>query len=177
MQQGRAGTCVSHQHAEPVKSRGVISDQLIEFSHYYEKQAYPDRLRRIVYRYIDTKGKEEEITVITNNQKLAASTIAALYKGRWEIETFFRWIKQNLKIKTFIGTSQNAVMTQVWVAMILYLLLSFIKYQTRFKASITELLRILREVILETSNLIEYLRTTWEHIMEKRLKPVQLSLL
>jgi hypothetical protein len=165
------------QHAEPVGSRGIISDELIEFTNHYEKQAYPDRLRRITYRYIDTKGKEQIITVITNNMKLAASTIAALYKGRWEIETFFRWIKQNLKIKTFIGTSENAVMTQVWVALILYLLLSFIKYQTRFKASITELLRIIREILLNKENLIEYLRTNWDNLMESRRQPVQLSFL
>jgi hypothetical protein len=165
------------QHAEPVDSRGIISDELIEFTNYYEKKAYPDRLRRITYRYIDTNGKEDVITVITNSMKLAASTIAALYKGRWEIETFFRWIKQNLKIKTFIGTSENAVMTQVWVALILYLLLSFIKYQTRFKASITELLRIIREVLLNKVSLIEYLRTTWDKLMEGRRRPVQLSFL
>jgi transposase len=108
---------------------------------------------------------------------LAASTITALYKGRWEIETFFRWIKQNLRIKSFIGTSENAAMTQVWVAMILYLLLSFIKYQTRFAASITELLRIIREVLLETTSLIEYLRINWTQLIEKRQKPVRLSFL
>jgi len=165
------------QHAEPVVSRGILSYELIEFTNYYEKQAYPALLRCITYRYVDTKGKEETITVITNNMRLAASTIAALYKGRWEIEKFFRWIKQNLKIKTFIGTSENAVMTQVWVALILYLLLSFIKFQTRFKASITELLRIIREVLLNKENLIEYLRTTWDKLFERQRRPVQLSFL
>jgi len=100
--------------------------------------------------------------------KLAASTIAALYKGRWEIEKFFRWIKQNLKNQDFHWKlAENSVMTQVWVALILYLLLSFIKYQTRFKASITELLRIIREVLLNKVNLIEYLRTTWEKLYGK----------
>jgi hypothetical protein len=165
------------QHAEPVKSRGIISDELIEFSNYYEKEAYPQVLRRITYRYTDTKGKEEIVTVITNNMTLAASTIAALYKGRWEIETFFRWIKQNLRIKTFVGTSENAVMTQVWVAMILYLLLTFIKYQTRFSASITELLRIMREVLLEIKSFIEYLRVNWSELIEKRKNDIQLSFL
>jgi hypothetical protein len=165
------------QHAEPVTSRGIISDELVEFSNYYERIDYPHRLRLITYRYTDTKGKEEVVTVITNSMTLAASTIAALYKGRWEIETFFRWIKQNLRIKSFIGTSENAVMTQVWVAMILYLLLSFIKYQTRFAASITELLRIIREVLLETTSLIEYLRMNWNQLIEIRQKPVQLSFL
>lgn len=165
------------QHAEPVESRGIISDELVEFSNYYERIAYPRQLRLITYRYTDTKGEKEVVRVITNSMTLAASTIAALYKGRWEIETFFRWIKQNLRIKSFIGTSENAVMTQVWVAMILYLLLSFIKYQTRFAASITELLRIIREVLLETTSLIEYLRINWTQLIEKRQKPVQMSFL
>jgi hypothetical protein len=75
----------------------------------------------------------------------------------------------------YIITSENAVMTQVWVAMILYLLLSFIKYQTRFKPSITELLRIIREVLLETTSLLEYLRMNWNQLMENRTKPIQLS--
>jgi hypothetical protein len=165
------------QHAEPVKSRGIISDELIEFTNFYQKKAYPHYLRRITYSYIDTKGNEQIITVITNNMKHAASTIADLYKGRWEIETFFRWIKQNLRIKSFVGTSENAVMTQVWIAMMLYLLLTFIKYQTRFTATITDLLRIFREVLLETKSIIEYLRTNWEKFIENRKKPIQLSFL
>jgi len=164
-------------HAEPVKNRGIISDELIEFTGFYQEKAYPAPLRRITYSYIDTKGAAQIITVITNNMKHAASTIAALYKGRWEIETFFRWIKQNLRIKSFVGTSENAVMTQVWIAMILYLLLTFIKYQTRFRATITELLRIFREVLLETRSIIEYLRTNWEELIENRARPIQLSLL
>lgn len=165
------------QHTEPVKSRGIIADELIEFKNHYEKMAYPGILRRIMYSYVDTKGTDQVITVITNDLRHAASTIAALYKGRWEIETFFRWIKQNLRIKSFVGTSENAVMTQVWVAMILYLLLIFIKYQTRFKASITELLRIFREVLLETNSIIDYLRTNWEQLVEFQRKPVQLAFL
>lgn len=165
------------QHAEPVSNRGIIRDELIKFTNFYEKKAYPKPLRRITYRYTDDKGKEQIITVITNNMKHAASTIASLYKGRWEIETFFRWIKQNLRIKSFIGTSENAVMTQVWVAMILYLLLTFIKFQTRFKASITELLRIFREVLLEKKSIIEYLRMNWAELFVFRQKHVQLSFL
>lgn len=165
------------QHAEPVENRGIISDEIIEFTNHYEKMAYPECLRRVTYKYTDTNGKEEIITVITNDFKLAASTIASLYKGRWEIETFFRWIKQNLRIKSFLGTSENAVMTQVWAAMILYLMLSFIKYQTRFSATITELMRIFREVLLERSSLIEYLRTTWSQLIQNRKISYQLSFL
>ncbi|HEX9060735.1 MAG TPA: IS4 family transposase [Clostridia bacterium] len=165
------------QHKKPVESRGIISDELIELTNFYQSEDYPEPLRRIEYHYIDDKGQIQIITVLTNNLNLAASTIAALYKGRWEIETFFRWIKQNLRIKTFIGTSENAVMTQVWVAMILYLLLSFIKFQTRFKASLSELLRIFREVLLETNSFIEYFRTNWDIFVKKKQTPTQLSLL
>lgn len=165
------------QHAEPVDSKGIMFDDLIELSNTYQAQKYPERLRRITYRYVDTKGTVQVVTVITNNFKLAASTIAALYKGRWEIETFFRWIKQNLRIKTFVGTSENAVMTQVWIAMILYLLLSFIKYQARVTSTLTELLRIIREVLLETSSLIDYLRTTADKLLAERRKPLQLAFL
>ena len=165
------------QHKETVKSRGIISDDLIDFSNFYQAEDYPEPLRRITYSYVNTKGELQTITVITNNLKLAASTIASLYKGRWDIETFFRWIKQNLKVKTFIGTSSNAVMTQVWVAMILYLLLSFIKFQTRFKSTLSDLLRIIREVMLESKSLIEYLRLNWDSFFENRKIPVQLSFL
>ena len=165
------------QHKEPVKSRGVLSDDLIKFSNFYQAEEYPEPLRMITYRYINSKKELQTITVITNNLTLAASTIAQLYKGRWDIETFFRWIKQNLRIKTFIGTSPNAVMTQVWVAMILYLLLSFIKFQTRFQSSLSDLLRIVREIILEKKSLIEYLRLNWEIFFEKQMTPVPLSFL
>lgn len=164
------------QHKAPNKNRRIISDTIIEFSNYYQKGDYPQQLRLIRYWYIDKNGNTREKEVLTNDFKHAASTIAALYKGRWDIETFFKWIKQNLKIKTFIGTSENAVMTQVWVAMILYLLLSFIKYQTRFTAPLSDLLRIIKEVLLEKKNLIEYLRFNWEQFIQIRGAPIQLTL-
>ena len=159
----------------PVRNRRILSDELIELTGCYGQRHYPQPLRLIRYQYQDKDKDWREVAVITNNLDLAASTIAALYKGRWEIEKFFRWIKQNLRIKTFIGTSENAVMTQVWVAMILYLLLSFIKYQTRFKAPLSELLRIVREVALETRSLIDYLRINWSQFCELRRRPVQLT--
>jgi hypothetical protein len=152
------------QHAAPKKRLGILLDQLIEFTNYYEQKSYPQNIRLIRYRYIDTKGNEQEIEVLTNNMTLAATTIAGLYKGRWEIETFFRWIKQNLKIKTFYGTSENAVMTQVWVAIILYLLLSYIKYQTRYGYSMLELLRVIRERLLGFESLLELLRVNYERL-------------
>jgi hypothetical protein len=163
------------QHEKPNKKRGILSDQVIEFTNFYEQKSYPERIRLIRYRYIDTKGQEQEIEVLTNNMKLAASTIAGLYKGRWEIESFFRWIKQNLKIKSFYGTSENAVMTQVWVAMILYLLLSFIKFQTRYGYSMLELLRVIRERVLGFESLLELLRVNYERLKSHRSFGVQMA--
>jgi hypothetical protein len=155
---------VAGQHAEPNEKRGILSDKRIVFKNYYEQRAYPQELRLIRYWYINTKGEKQEMEVLTNNMNLAASTISGLYKGRWEIETFFRWIKQNLKIKTFYGTSENAVMTQVWVALILYLLLSFIKFQTRYGYSMLELLRVIRERILGFESILELLRVNYERL-------------
>jgi len=105
---------------EVPKNKGVIKDQTIRLTGSKPKRYYPKNLRLITF--YDSK-KEKELVFITNNFKLAASTITELYKYRWQIELFFKWIKQNLKIKTFLGTSENAVMTQIWTAFIYYLLL------------------------------------------------------
>ena len=94
---------------------------------------------------------------MTNNFYLSASTIAEIYRQRWQLELFFKWIKQNLKIKTFLGTSRNAVLAQVWVAMIYYLLLAYIKFLSRVKHSITELSRRIREAIMHRLDLLELL--------------------
>lgn len=150
------------------KNKGVISDQTIRLTGSKPKQYYPKNLRLITF--YDGK-KEKELVFITNNFKLAASTIAELYKHRWQIELFFKWIKQNLKIKTFLGTSENAVMTQIWVAMIYYLLLAFIKFQTRYAYSMHELTRVIGETLMEHVDIIEVLRMKFE--MLKLLKPNQ----
>lgn len=97
------------------------------------REKYPKAFRLVCYNDPETKKNYE---FITNNMKLAASTIAGIYKSRWQIELFFIWIKQNLKIKSFLGTSQNAVLTQIWVAMCYYLLLSYIKFQTKYRHSL-----------------------------------------
>jgi transposase len=160
------------QHAPAKKRRGVLADQAIEFTNFYEEKAYPERLRLI--RYWDREHKKE-LCFLTNNFELAATTIAALYKGRWQIETFFKWIKQNLRVKTFLGTSPNAVMTQVWIALICYLLLSFIKFQTRYGYPLLELLRVVREVLLERTSLIAFLKVNHERLCAIRAAPVQMA--
>ena len=95
---------------------------------------------------------------ITNNFNLAASTIAAIYKRRWQIELFFKWIKQNLKIKSFLGTSENAVRTQIWVALIHYLLVAYIKFISRLGISLTEITIRIRDALMMNYDLMEVLR-------------------
>ena len=159
------------QHKIP-KKRSIIADELIQLTGFYTQQEYPDRLRMITY-YDEETGKE--LVFLTNNFILAAKTIADLYKARWEIELFFKWIKQNLKIKTFLGTSYNAVMTQIWVAMIYYLLLSFIKFQTKYAYSMQELARIIKELLMENVSLLETLSLKYERCKAINIKNIQLA--
>jgi hypothetical protein len=114
------------------------------------------------------------LVFLTNNFSLSILTIAQIYKARWQIEIFFRWIKQNLKIKTFLGTSKNAVLTQIWVAMCYYLILAYIKYQSRYKYSLFYLHRVIRETLLSRFTLIDLLRAS-ERILP-RLKDTEAQL-
>jgi len=144
---------VTGQHMA-LKNKHVLADDKIILSSMFQGRGYRDELRLIVYRD-PLSGKT--LKFITNNFSLAASTIAAVYKARWQIELFFKWIKQNLKIKSFLGTSKNAVLTQIWVAVCYYLLLTYIKYQTKFKHSLLLLCRLLRETLMEKLSLIDIL--------------------
>ena len=128
------------------KKRGVICDQLVSLTGYYAAIDYPDKLRRIKY-YDDEKGKT--FTFLTNNQKLSALTIAALYKERWKVELFFRWMKQHLRIKAFYGTISNAVYTQVWIAISIYLLVAIMKKKMHLEQSLYTILQILSVSLFE----------------------------
>ena len=154
------------------KKTGIIADEHIQLKGFYTQQEYPDRLRMIAYY---DKENDKELVFLTNNFTLAAKTIADLYKARWEIELFFKWIKQNLKIKTFLGTSYNAVMTQIWVAMIYYLLLRFIKFQTKYAYSMQELARIIKELLMENVSLLETLSLKYERCKSINIKNTQLA--
>ena len=122
------------------KKQGITSDQTIMLTG-AKSEHCPYPLRRIGYR--DPKTKKHYV-FLTNHFKLSAKTIADVYKDRWQIEIFFRWIKQNLKIKAFVGNSKNAVMTQIWVALITYLLLCYLKFLARIQTSMQNILRILQ---------------------------------
>ena len=141
---------------QPVlKNKGMTSDQTIRLTSIQAAKKCPSRLRRVGYRDIDT-GKH--YIFLTNNFKLSARSIADIYKARWHVELFFKWIKQNLKIKSFIGTSKNAVMTQIWIAMCVYLLLAFIKFQSKMNKTMQQILRLLQLNLFEKRDLMALLR-------------------
>ncbi len=143
-------------HRHPVlKDKGLICDQTIEFTGTRTAKKCPIQLRRIGYKD-EVTGKR--YTFLTNNFKLSARTIADIYKARWQVELFFKWIKQNLKIKSFIGTSKNAVMTQIWIALCVYLLLAFLKFQSGLTRSMQQLLRLLHLNLFEKRDLMALLR-------------------
>jgi len=134
------------------KSTGVQCDQTVVLETYYSHQGYPQPLRRIRY-YDDNLGKR--LVFLTNDFDLPATTITALYKSRWQIELFFKWIKQHLRIKTFYGTNQNAVKTQIWIAVSVYLLVAIAKQRLGLPQSLYTILQILSVSILENTPLVE----------------------
>jgi len=136
-----------------LKVQGLTCDQTIKLKGSKAVDcAIP--LRRIGYRDPET-GKH--YIFLTNNFRLSAKTIANIYKSRWQIELFFKWVKQNLKIKSFLGTSKNAVMTQIWIAMCIYLLLSYIKFCNRLCLSLQQILRLLQLNLFERRGLLSLL--------------------
>jgi len=132
------------------RSTGVICDQTIALNGFYSAQNYPQTLRRIRFKDADT-GKT--LVFLTNHMQLPALTIAALYKSRWQVELFFKWIKQHLRIKQFYGTSENAVKTQVWCAVCVYVLIAIVKKELQLKASLYTLLQILSVTVFEKISL------------------------
>jgi transposase len=128
------------------KATGLRCDQTIRLNGFYASQDYPAVLRRIGYFDVETNVK---FVFLTNNFALPALTIAQLYKCRWRIEIFFKWIKQYLKIKTFFGTSENAVKTQIWIAISIYVLIAIVKKELKIGLSLSEILQILSIVLFE----------------------------
>jgi hypothetical protein len=128
------------------KTRGLKCDQTVTLENFYQKKGYPERLRRI--HFFDTVTKNRLI-FLTNNFRLSALTIADLYRCRWQVELFFRWIKQHLRIKAFYGTSENAVKTQIWIAISIYVLVAIIKKRLNLDRSLYSILQILSLSLLE----------------------------
>ncbi len=138
-----------------LQNKGLTSDQVIEFTGPQITKKCPIQLHRIGYRDPVT-GKY--YVFLSNNFNLAAKTIADIYKARWQVELFFKWIKQNLKIKSFVGTSKNAVMTQIWIALCMYLLLAFLKFQSKLTRSMQQILRLLQLNLFEKRDMMALLR-------------------
>ena len=129
-------------------------------------------MRRVKYRDAET---DKVIVFLTNNFELPAKTIADLYKQRWQVELFFKWIKQNLRIKSFYGTSENAVKTQIWIAVSVYLMVAIIKKRLKIEASLYTILQILSVSVFERTELYQLL-TFYDYKNSTAVKPKQLKL-
>jgi len=136
------------------RSQGVLSDQVIQLNSDHAIKRGAPKLRRVGYKDAET-GKF--YVFITNNFNLSAATIAAIYKDRWQVELFFKAIKQNLKIKAFVGTSKNAILTQIWIAMITYLLLAYARHSAKAGWSVQRILRVIQVNLFERKSLKEIL--------------------
>jgi hypothetical protein len=132
------------------RDTGVICDQRIALNGFYISKDYPEYLRRV--RFKDPESGKT-LVFLTNNTSLPALTIAALYKNRWQVELFFKWIKQHLRIKRFLGTSENAVKTQIWCAVSTYVLIAIVKKELHLDASLYTLLQILSVSVFEKTHI------------------------
>jgi hypothetical protein len=144
---GRSDLKFRRLYSHPVdKHTGLKCDQSVFLSHFYGAKNYPDKLRRI--KYYDEKT-DKTLVFLTNNFSLPALTIAELYRCRWQVELFFKWIKQHLRIKSFFGTSENAVKTQIWIAISVYVQVAIIKKRLHLDASLYTIFQILSVTIFE----------------------------
>ena len=145
----KRGLRARRRYSHPVDrvNTRVLCDQTVTLQVFYSRQGYPTALRRVVVK--DDAGKR--IVFLTNNARLPPQTIGELYRLRWQVELFFKWIKQHLRIKAFFGTSENAVKTQIWIAVATYVLIAIVKKRARLPHSLYELLQILSLTMFETT--------------------------
>ena len=136
------------------KSQGLLSDQVIQLNSAHVLKRGTPKLRRVGFR---DKESGKFYLFLTNNFSLSAATIAAIYKDRWQVELFFKAIKQNLKIKTFVGLSKNAILTQIWIAMITYLLVAFARHSAKAGWTVQRILRVIQLNLFENRSLKEIL--------------------
>jgi len=142
-------------YSHPVdRTTDIICDQSVQLTGVRQAKYYPEKLRRVKYYDATT---EKTIVFLTNNFVLPALTIAELYRCRWQVELFFKWIKQNLRIKTFYGTSENAVKSQIWIAISVYVLVAIMKKRLKIEASLYTILQVLSVTIFERMTLIQVL--------------------
>jgi hypothetical protein len=143
------------RYSQPVdRTTGVICDQVVNLTNPVPRRGYPESLRRIRYNDAQTK---QRLVFLTNNFNLPPLTIAALYRSRWQVELFFKWIKQHLRIQKFYGTSANAVKTQIWIALSIYVLVAIVKKELHLDASLYRMLQICSVAIFEKTPILQAL--------------------
>ena len=149
---------LQRRYSRPVdKSTGVRSDQTVILTTINSAKAYPDALRRVSYFDTDT---DKRLKFLTNNFVLPALTITQIFKARWQVELFFKWIKQHLRIKAFFGTSENAVKTQIWIAVSVYVLVAIIRKRLGLEASLYQILQILSITLFEKTTILQALQAS-----------------
>ena len=153
----KSNLLLERRYSHPAdKSTGVRSDQTVILTAIHSAKAYPDALRRVSYYDAET-GKR--LKFLTNNFALPALTIAQIYKQRWQVELFFKWIKQHLRIKAFFGTGENAVKTQIWIAISVYVLVAIVRKRLRLDSSLYQILQILSVIPFEKTPISQALQS------------------
>ena len=152
----KTNVLLQRRYSHPVdKTTGVRSDHTVILTAIDSAKAYPDALRRVSYLDVDTRKR---FKFLTNNFTLPAVTIAHIYKCRWQVELFFKWIKQHLRIKAFYGTSENAVKTQIWIAVSVYVLVAIVRKRLGLEASLYQILQILSVTLFEKTPVLQALQ-------------------
>ena len=152
----KSNVLLERRYSHPVdKSTGVLSDQTVILSSVESATAYPDPLRKV--SYFDPE-RSKRLKFLTNNFTLPARTIADIYRQRWQVELFFKWIKQHLRIKAFYGTSENAVKTQIWIAVSIYVLVAIVRKRLGLEASLYQILQILSVTLFEKTPILRALQ-------------------
>jgi hypothetical protein len=154
----KTNTAIKRLYSKPVdKSTGIRCDQVVVLTGFYTSKDYPDKLRRV--KFVDPDSGKRLI-FLTNQFSFPAETVAALYKYRWQVELFFKWIKQHLRIKAFYGTSENAVKTQIWIAISVYVLVAIIKKRLKVDLSLYKILQIFSITLFEKMHILQALTET-----------------
>lgn len=154
----KANTRLKRLYSMPVdKTCGLRCDQIVMPAGFYSRKHYPEKLRRVVF--VD-RDKNNRLNLLTNQMDLPALTIAELYRSRWQVELFFKWIKQHLRIKAFYGTSENAVKTQIWIAISVYVLVAIIKKRMKLDLSLYTILQIFSITLFEKIPILQALTET-----------------
>ena len=149
----KINTALKRLYSKPVdKSTGIMCDQIVVLTGFYAKKDYPEKLRRV--KFLDPDNGKR-LVFLTNQFAFPAETIAALYKCRWQVELFFKWIKQHLRIKAFYGTSENAVKTQIWIAISVYVLVAIIKKRLKTDLSLYTILQIFSITLFEKMPILQ----------------------